>query len=262
MKRCKNYTKADAPDELEAKQKTKDRGKLKAQKSAADALEQITAQFGLKKSRKAEPVQQRVIANDDNIKSVVADAIAEHGKNADLNYIDVSCVTRFDMLFHQSEFNGDISKWDVSRGKTFYMMFHQSAFNGDLSKWDVSAGRSFSGMFEYSQLNSACLNKWDISSAVYTADMFAHSANKKADLSGWELPKGLTDGAEMFYQSQLQQKHLPKWDFSKDIFKTVDGVFNAGRTADVIDAEQKAEEKKNKKHDKSNRKPAGKTGRK
>lgn len=63
------------------------------------------------------------------------------GFQADLNFIDVSEVTRMIQLFGREEtrqFNGDISKWNVGNVKSMKGMFDYSLFNGNISSWNVS----------------------------------------------------------------------------------------------------------------------------
>ena len=60
------------------------------------------------------PKLKDVVANNDNIKTLVEKAIHVLGSEADLNFIDVSNVANMAALFEESSFSGDISKWNVS----------------------------------------------------------------------------------------------------------------------------------------------------
>ena len=64
------------------------------------------------------PTLLHVNANDDNIKALIERATAILGKEADLSFIDVSCVTNMKCLFKGSDFNGNLSSWKIDISKT------------------------------------------------------------------------------------------------------------------------------------------------
>ena len=71
----------------------------------------------------------------EHLKRLIADAIALHGNQADLNHIDVSGINDSSETFmHFREFNGDISRWDVSNATRMNSKFENSKFSGDISK--------------------------------------------------------------------------------------------------------------------------------
>ena len=146
-------------------------------------------------------------ANNDNIRKIVWGSISILGKNADLNFIDVSGVTDMKNLFgkivyhnHEnndyyrkinvpdkySDFNGDISKWDTSNVTDMNGMFSNCAFNGDISGWDVSKVTDMSNMFSFSYFDGD-LSKWDVSNVNNMASMFCSSqfTGRNGDITGW-----------------------------------------------------------------------------
>lgn len=82
---------------------------------------------------------KQLAVTDANVKATVDDAVNELGDAANLNFIDVSAVTSFELMFFESSFNGDISGWDVSSANNLsYMFANNATFNQDLSGWCVS----------------------------------------------------------------------------------------------------------------------------
>jgi len=91
-----------------------------------------------------------VKADNINLHSLILEGIKKYGKEADLNYIDVSEVTDMISAFKDVDFDGDISEWDV-RGVVFFSgMFKGSTFNGDLSMWEPVKLHYNYSMFENS----------------------------------------------------------------------------------------------------------------
>ncbi len=89
-------------------------------------------------SKASEAVKGNVTAKA-KLQEKIKRAIAENGKNADLNHINTSDVTDMSKLFRFSTFNGDISKWDTSSVTDMrYMFSGATAFNQSLNSWDVS----------------------------------------------------------------------------------------------------------------------------
>ena len=131
-----------------------------SQWSVAHAIESMTDIFvnsPIEKQLEKQPLyyrsedgnlRKKEYATNKTIKSVVKEAVEKYGKNADLNFIDVSRVTDFRDLFIISYFEGDISKWDVSSAETMKDMFRHSNFCSDISNWNVPYECNISGMFE------------------------------------------------------------------------------------------------------------------
>ncbi len=128
-----------------------------------------------------------IVANNDNLKECIDKSISILGKNADLNFIDVSKVTNMAGLFENSDFNGNISRWDVSCVVNMASLFKKSSFKGDISGWDVSNVTNMSEMFR-----ETCFD---------------------GNITKWKVHK-TTNVSEMFTDSQIERnKCIPRWFF-------------------------------------------------
>ena len=129
---------------------------------------------------------QRIFATNDTIRDIVRAAIIKYGQYADLNFIDVSCVSDMSNLFTINEyFNGDISKWDMHNVENTENMFDHSSFNGDISKWDMRNVENMSFMFSHSRFNGD-ISKWNVTGAKYMPYMF-YKSSFEGDLSNWNV---------------------------------------------------------------------------
>ncbi|GFS26140.1 surface protein [Elysia marginata] len=159
---------------------------------------------------RSEKTVSRIKAIDETIKEIVRSEIKRLGNGADLNHIDVSCVTNMKNLFRSSKFDGDVSKWDVSNVTDMAEMFSMTPFNGDVSKWDVSSVHNMSLMFESCDFDGD-LSKWDVSNVTNMADMFRISYFK-GDISKWDV-SNVTNMYNMFNSSRFNGD-ISKWDVS------------------------------------------------
>lgn len=150
----------------------------------------------------------------EHLKSLIADAIALHGNQANLNHIDVSGIDDFSETFmHFREFNGDISCWDVSNATCMNSMFENSKFSGDISKWDVSEVTSMDHMFSNSAFNSD-ISQWDVRRVLDMSNMFEASQFNQP-IESWDVGNVLRFKS-MFARSRFVQP-LAKWDVSSGI---------------------------------------------
>lgn len=164
----------------------------------------------------------------EHLKSLIADAIALHGNQADLNHIDVSGINDSSETFmHFREFNGDISRWDVSNATRM-----NSKFSGDISKW-VIHGINADAMFDAVPLepvmatdnnhlqalirqalhvngDASSLNHIDVSGITDFSDVFAESPTFNGDISGWNV-SNVTDMSDMFAHSRFNGD-VSSWD--------------------------------------------------
>ena len=112
-----------------------------------------------------------VIATDSTIHKLVRDGIKKYGKNADLNYIDVSQVTDMESLFNKPDFrnfNGDVSDWKVSNVTNMKQMFADcKKFNCPLDNWVVSNVKNMEGMFWGCSKFNQSLNNWNVEKDAY-----------------------------------------------------------------------------------------------
>lgn len=127
------------------------------------------------------------ITDRDELRQAVRDAIARDGPNCDLNYIDVSGVTRMSRLFDSLPFQGDISRWDVSNVADFSCMFLRTPFNGDLSQWDTRSALDMSQMFQKSEFQGDISN-WNVAMVLDFSQMFQES-QFNGDLSRWDVAR-------------------------------------------------------------------------
>ena len=174
------------------------------------------------------PILPSIIANDNNINTLVQNALEILGSKADLNFIDVSNVTNMERLFEGSEFNGDISKWDVSNVTNMAIMFDDSQFDGDISKWNVSNVTNMEYMFAYSHFDGD-ISRWNVSSVTNMSGMFAYSYFN-GNISNWDV-SNVTDMGEMIdweekgmFEGSVFNGDISKWDVSnvtsmKNMFK-------------------------------------------
>ena len=151
-----------------------------------------------------------IVVDNTSIKSVVTKAIEIHGKNVNLNFIDVSNVTNMDSMFADSEFNGDISKWDVSHVTNMNYMFAFSKFTGDISKWNVSNVTSMGNMFTESEFNGN-ISKWNTFNVVNMSCMFSDS-EFTGDISNWDV-SNVIDMYRIFASSKFKGD-ISKWNFT------------------------------------------------
>ncbi len=155
-------------------------------------------------------MEEKIVANNDNIESIVKDEVKRLGNDADLNHIDVSGVTDMNNLFSDSIFNGDISKWNVGNVENMNWMFRNSKFNGDISKWDVGNVVDMWGMFFNSKFNQD-ISGWDVSNVKSMRGMFYESKFNQ-DISNWDVGN-VKDMYGMFSESPFNQD-ISNWDVS------------------------------------------------
>jgi surface protein len=145
------------------------------------------------------------LANNDNIKKVVKFSIQALGNKANLNWIDVSCITNMSSLFANSQFNGDISNWNVSNVTSMECMFANSQFNGDISKWDVSNVTDMSDMFYKDFDFNGDISEWNISNVKDMRCLFAKTYSFDQDISKWKDKMKDVDTANMFLDARKHE---------------------------------------------------------
>lgn len=161
--------------------------------------------------------RDKIIATNDNIKSIVENEIKKYGWGADLNHIDTSrCTWMLDLFDAMGEnnddtFHGDVSEWDVSNVTNMECMFRMcNDFNCDLSNWDVSKCENFDHMFcECTNFTGKGLDSWKLDNAINVGGMFVRCYKLDVDLSSWDL-RNVRYNAEMFLDVDIDKAHMPK----------------------------------------------------
>ena len=157
---------------------------------------------------------ERVVATNKTIEKLVQEGIKKYGKNADLNYIDVSQVTNMESLFKNTNFNGDISKWDVSNVENMIGIFMDSDFNGDISGWKVSKVESIDGAFMKSKFNQD-ISEWDVSNLESATELFKLCPFNQPLAKWGNKLKRLRLAKSMFYGNEDFDQDISNWDLSK-----------------------------------------------
>ena len=143
-----------------------------------------------------------------------------------LNWLDVSCVTRMAELFYKSvpgydktPCNVDVSRWDVRNVVSTSNMFGWTTFNGDVSAWKLESLDVCEHMFAYSSFDGD-LSSWDISGVFDPWNMLDGCPiyNKP---SKW--PNGYKEG----------NRKKSMWDINED-YMDIDGhrIDDAGSVLD------------------------------
>lgn len=99
----------------------------------------------------------------EELRAIIEQELKRQGADADLNNIDVSCVTDMSFLFYGLDVrNIKIDKWDTSNVTNMSSMFYRTYhFNGDISRWDTSKVTDMHLMFAYSaSFNGDPLKLW------------------------------------------------------------------------------------------------------
>ena len=178
-------------------------------------------------------MEEKIVANNGNIKEIVEDEIKRLGNKADLNHIDVSGVTDMNSLFKYSKFNGDISKWDVGNVWNMGAMFSNSKFNQDISGWDVSNVEDMYGMFAQSPFNQD-ISKWNVGNVKDMYRMFENSPFKQ-DINMWnynfkaveEYPSYFilaTTGSYTLIEKYVKALQSKKFDLAEKIKFKMKGI--------------------------------------
>ena len=143
-----------------------------------------------------EVTAKRIYTNNLTLWRDVRTEISKLGKDANINYMDVSGITNMYSLFYGTGFCGDVSLWNVGNVRIMENMFAHTKFNGDLSLWDTKRLKNATGMFRNSSFNSD-ISEWNVSNLRYMDMMFANTPFNH-DISGWQLHKPI-DMSNMFW---------------------------------------------------------------
>lgn len=110
-----------------------------------------------------------------HLQQLIAWYMQHEGVGCDLNHLDVSAISDFDLLFAQSMFNGRIDRWDMRAAVTARKMFYLSAFCGDVSAWRLPKVVDMDQMF-YGSVCQSNVDGWGVSKSAQMARAFEKSS--------------------------------------------------------------------------------------
>lgn len=165
------------------------------------------------------------VSNKQNLVDVIYIGRDLLGDNGNFNWIDVSAITDFSLLFYHSSFNGDISLWNVSNGINFAGMFsNASKFNKPIGEWDVSNAKFMNAMFSNASNFNKPIGKWDVSNVTNFDFMFWKASEFNQDISNWNI-SDISTKYNVFcysdYSIENKNKPLPLQDKEEYIIENV-----------------------------------------
>ena len=161
--------------------------------SGEDILNQVTYNGVTYTEYSISGWDKKLAVNDSNICTTIKAIISEKGNTVNLNWLDVSGVTKMGGLFGRlgckaggGNFNGDISQWDTSNVTQMHTMFNGATlFNQDISNWNVSKVTNMLYMFEGATSFNQDISGWNVSKVANMSYMFKGATSFNQDLSGW-----------------------------------------------------------------------------
>lgn len=166
------------------------------------------------------------VSNKQNLVDVIYIGRDLLGDNGNFNWIDVSAITDFSLLFYHSSFNGDISLWNVSNGINFAGMFsNASKFNKPIGDWDVSNAKFMNAMFSNASKFNKPIGKWNVSNVTNFDFMFWKASEFNQDISNWNI-SDISTKYNVFcysdYSIENKNKPLPLQDKEEYIIENVE----------------------------------------
>lgn len=138
-----------------------------------------------------------------------------------LNWLDISNVTKLDQLFNVGIFNRQYIFWDVSDWDTSHVTSMVGTFNGcknicDLSKWDTSKVTSMVKMFYDCTTFNCNISNWDVSKVTRFDSMFYGCSSFNQDISNWDISSA-KNLSYMFYNCRNFNQPIQKWNITKNM---------------------------------------------
>lgn len=138
-----------------------------------------------------------------------------------LNWLDISNVTKLDQLFNVGIFNRQYIFWDVSDWDTSHVTSMVGTFNGckdicDLSKWDTSKVTSMVNMFYGCSTFNGNISNWDVSKVTRFDSMFYGCSSFNQDISNWDISSA-ENLSYMFYNCRKFNQPIQKWNITKNM---------------------------------------------
>ena len=128
---------------------------------------------------------------------------------------DLSQATSLRNMFqHVKDFQGDVSLWDVSHVTDFSGLFHDSGFHGDISKWNPKTATNMSMMFDHAEWFDSDISRWDMRRVASMHNMFDNvglsPTHVTAIIEGWatNLPHDVILSSNTLYYCG-KPKELP-----------------------------------------------------
>ena len=138
-----------------------------------------------------------------------------------LNWLDISNVTKLNQLFNVGIFNRQYIFWDVSDWDTSHVTSMVGTFNGckdicDLSKWDTSKVTSMVNMFYECTTFNCNISNWDVSKVTRFDSMFYGCSSFNQDISNWDISSA-ENLSYMFYNCIKFNQPIQKWNITKNM---------------------------------------------
>ena len=138
-----------------------------------------------------------------------------------LNWLDISNVTKLNQLFNVGTFNRQYIFWDVSDWDTSHVTSMAGTFNGckdicDLSKWDTSKVTSMVNMFYECSTFNGNISNWDVSKVTRFDSMFYGCSSFNQDISNWDISSA-ENLSYMFYNCIKFNQPIQKWNITKNM---------------------------------------------
>ena len=138
-----------------------------------------------------------------------------------LNWLDISNVTKLNQLFNVGTFNRQYIFWDVSDWDTSHVTSMAGTFNGckdicDLSKWDTSKVTSMVNMFYECSTFNGNISNWNVSKVTRFDSMFYGCSSFNQDISNWDISSA-ENLSYMFYNCRNFNQPIQKWNITKNM---------------------------------------------
>lgn len=138
-----------------------------------------------------------------------------------LNWLDISNVTKLNQLFNVGTFNRQYIFWDVSDWDTSHVTSMVGTFNGcknicDLSKWDTSKVTSMVNMFYGCSTFNGNISNWNVSKVTRFDSMFYGCSSFNQDISNWDISSA-ENLSYMFYNCRNFNQPIQKWNITKNM---------------------------------------------
>ena len=155
----------------------------------------------------------KVVDTNEELYDLVRYEIEQNGKDADLNFIDVSHITTMTQMFKDTDFCGNVSDWDMSNVNSAYMMFYNCEnFNCDISQWNLSNLETGYYMFYGCDIFDCNVGNWKIKKLENARCMFQMCYEFKGKgIEKWNV-KNLRDTQLMFATCRKFNPNISKWN--------------------------------------------------